>query len=295
MQDRQRHQREVRAFLQKHFFIRDWKLTLPHGWGNETYYATSNQQAYFVKLGVQISRYQIMASIGLTPQLLAAGSLDDGVSILVQPFITGRNPSPRDYQTHIEQIAGIIDRVHHNLAVQRVLPAVSSDLYSVAGSQALARLQQRWNFYRVQVPQVAEFVDESLSYLAGQVQLFSGIDLVASHNDICNANWLISSEGLFYLIDLESMTLDDPAVDIGAILWWYYPPELRPRFLELTGHADDEMFKYRMHVRMVMHCLAITLPREHSFDRFDPAAFPELLTDFRAILAKEENPQGYAG
>ena len=44
---------------------------------------------------------------------------------------------------------------------------------------------------------------------------------------------------------------------------------------------------------MAMHCLHITLPREGSFDRFDPASFNESLEDFRAILAGEENPQGY--
>ena len=89
------------------------------------------------------------------------------------------------------------------------------------------------------------------------------------------------------------MSLDDPAVDIGATLWWYYPPGLRQRFLIISGHADDQAFENRMHVRMAMHCLSITLPREQSFDRFDPASFAGSLTDFRAILAGEENPQGY--
>lgn len=42
-----------------------------------------------------------------------------------------------------------------------------------------------------------------------------------------------------------------------------------------------------------MHCLAITLPREQSFDTFDPDSFAESLTDFRAILAGGENPEGY--
>ncbi len=44
-----------------------------------------------------------------------------------------------------------------------------------------------------------------------------------------------------------------------------------------------------------MHSLHITLPRENSFDEFDPVSYPEELADFRAILAGEENPQGYGG
>jgi hypothetical protein len=44
---------------------------------------------------------------------------------------------------------------------------------------------------------------------------------------------------------------------------------------------------------MALHCLSITLPRERSFDEFDPATYAESLVDFKAILAGEENPQGY--
>lgn len=89
------------------------------------------------------------------------------------------------------------------------------------------------------------------------------------------------------------MSLDDPAVDIGATLWWYYPPGLRQKFLTIAGHANDLAFERRLQVRMALHCLSITIPREQSFDEFDPASFDQSLTDFEAILAGGENPQGY--
>ena len=293
MQDRQYHQQEVQAFLQKHFGSPHWVFTFPKGSGHETYFAHSNEHTYFVKLGVQIPRYQVMASIGLTPEVFVAGYLADGTSIIVQPYIAGRRPSRRDYHIYLEQFATAINNVHHNPEVKQVLPEVSSDLYSVAGMESLVRIQQRWKHYRAQVQEVAEFVHESLAYLTQKVKCFLGTGLVASHNDICNANWLISTDERLYLIDLETMSLDDPAVDIGATLWWYYPPILRQRFLEIVGYANDEMFQFRMGVRMAMHCFSITLPREPSFDQFDPTSFDQSLTDFRAILANEENPEGY--
>ena len=293
MQERQQHQQEVQTFLQKHFSNKSWEFSLPKGSGNETYLAHSNEHAYFVKVGVQISRYQAMASIGLSPQVLVADYLSDGTSIVVQPYIAGRNPSRKDYHANLEQIATIINKTHHSFEVKQILPKVSSNLYCVVGLESLAHIQQRWECYKSQVPSVADFVDESLDYLKQQVIDFQGTGLVASHNDICNANWLISPDGRLYLIDLESMSLDDPAVDIGATLWWYYPPELWQRFLAIVGYANDKAFENRMQVRMAMHCLNITLPREHSFDEFDPASFTESLTDFRAILAGEENPQRY--
>jgi thiamine kinase-like enzyme len=294
VQNRQHHQQEVQAFLQKNFSSRSWKFTLPpKGSGNETYFAHSHEHTYFVKLGVQTAKYEALASIGLTPQVLAAGSLTDGTSIIIQPGITGKNPSRRDYHAHLEQFATAISKVHHSAQVKQVLPKASSNLYSTTGLESLAHIQQKWEYYKSRVPGVSGFVDESLDYLRQQVMDFQGTGLVASHNDICNANWLISPEGALYLIDLESMSLDDPAVDIGATLWWYYPPELRGKFLILADYINDTTFERRMQVRMAMHCLNIILPREQSFDEFDSDSFAESLTVFKAILAGRENPEGY--
>ena len=293
MQNTRQHQNEVQAFLQQHFSNQAWELALPIGSGNETYFAKCNGHTYFIKLDVQVAKYQVVASIGLTPQVLVAGYLGDGTSIIVQHYIAGKRPSRRDYHTHLEQFASAISLLHHNNAVKKVLPEVSSDLYCIAGLESFSRLQQKWERHKAQVPEVADFIDESLDYLRQQVTDFQGSGLVASHNDICNANWLLSTAGQLYLIDLESMSLDDPAVDIGATLWWYYPPELRESFLKETGYANDTAFQRRMQVRMAMHCLNITLPRKQSFDEFDPATFAESLTDFKAILIGRENPEGY--
>ncbi len=122
MQDRRQHQPEVQGFLQKHFLGQHWRFALPIGSGNETYFAYANDSTYFVKLGVQIARYQAMASLGLSPPVLAAGYLEDGISIVVQPYIAGRNPSRKDYRLHLEQIAAAIHRMHHSPELQRVLP-----------------------------------------------------------------------------------------------------------------------------------------------------------------------------
>jgi thiamine kinase-like enzyme len=293
MQNRQRHQQEVQSFLTVHLGGAGWDLTLPHGWGNETYYARCGDQAYFVKLGAQLPRYQAMAALGLTPEVILAGRLADGISILVQPYIPGREPTRRDYRAHLEQFAAVIRLAHHSPEVRRALPAAPCDSYREVGLETLDRLRRRWKHCRPQVSQEAAFVDDSLEQLAGQVRSFQGAGLVASHNDICNANWRITPAGRLYLIDLDSMSLDDPALDTGATLWWYYPPELWGRFLEAVGYPDDEAFRLRMRLRLAMHCLSILLPREQSFDRFEASAFSASLVDFRAILAGEENPQGY--
>jgi len=290
---RQHHQEEVRAFLQNHFGIAQWNFSLPGGRGHETYFARGDGQTYFIKLAGDAARYQAMAVLGVTPPVLAVGRLPDGVSILVQPYVEGRMPSRKDFHAYLDQFAMTIHQTHHNPAVQDALPKATVDSYAEAGMGALNHIRRRWEHLRAHVPNVSGFVDDNLAQLTEQVQSFEGAGLVASHNDICNGNWLVTPEEQVYLLDLEGMSLDDPALDIGAILWWYYPPELRQRFLAIVGYAGDTVFQFRMRVRMAMHCLHIILPRERSFDRFEPGSFVKALADFRAIIAGEENPQGY--
>ena len=293
MTERQEHRQEVRSFLQAHLSIREWAFLIPRGTGTETYFAQGSGQDYFVKVGAPVERYIVMAEIGLAPPVIIVGQLESGLSILVQPRIAGRRPSRIDYHSQLEKVAALIHKMHHCPQAERILPATPSNFHKEAGLSALRHLQQKWQTFRAQVPTVSRFVDDSLEVLSQQINSFSGEGLVVSHNDICNANWLFTPGGEIYLIDFESMSMDDPACDIGALLWWYYPPELRGRFLEIVGYDHDPVFEFRMRVRMAMHCLDITLPREHSLDEFDPYTYPEALTDFRAILAGEENPQGY--
>ena len=111
MPDRQEHQQEVRRFLQKNFSIDDWRFSLPHGSGVESYFAQGNGQSYFVKVGVQAERYLAMAEIGLTPSVLVDGQLDNGLSVIVQPFIAGRRPSRLDYWDQLMEVAGLIRKI----------------------------------------------------------------------------------------------------------------------------------------------------------------------------------------
>jgi hypothetical protein len=293
MPDRQAHQLEVRGFLQTHFSITDWTVSLPRGSGMETYLAQGNGEGYFVKVGAPTERYVAMADIGLTPPVLTVGELETGASIIVQPLMEGRMPSRRDYRNQMEEVAALIRKMHHHPRVQAALPRASSASHREAGSAALYQLRQKWERHKAHVPNEAGFVDESLEYLDRQVNLFSTEGLVASHNDICNANWLFASDGKIYLIDFESMAMDDPALDLGALLWWYYPPALRQGFLDIAGYPYDDDFRVRMRVRMAMHCLSITLPRQDSFDSFSHDTYGKALEDFKAILVGKENPQGY--
>jgi thiamine kinase-like enzyme len=294
MTNRWEHQQEVLGFLQAHFSARDWVISLPQGSGTETYFVRGNEHGYFVKVGGDVQRYLAMAEMGLTPALLASSQLESGASILVQPLITGRTPTRMDFQNEWKKVAAVVQKMHTGPRIRAALHPAHSDLHRDAGLQAFQHLHQKWESFEAFVPDVSALVDQALQELSSQIDQFSGAGLKACHNDICNANWLFAENGRIYLVDLESMSMEDPALDLGALLWWYYPPEQRGRFLELAGYPYDLEFRSRMRVRMALHCLSIGLPREQSFDEFNPHRFQEFLEDFKAVIEGRQNPQGYS-
>src|SRR5215212_10159427 len=162
MPDRQAHRQEVRVFLQKQLSTQDWSFALPRGTGAETYIAQGNEKSYFVKVGAPVERYLAMAEIGLTPPVFAFGQLGRGRSIMVQPFITGRMPSRRDYWDQLENVAAVVHKMHHDPGAKETLLPADSNLHKEAGLRALDHLRQKWEPYKAQVPNVSEFVDNSL-------------------------------------------------------------------------------------------------------------------------------------
>ena len=295
MKPRLLHKAEVLAFVAHNFPSRPWTLSLPHGSGQETYFAHSSGQALFIKLGAYAERAIAMSEVGITPPVLSHGTLDDGSSILAQQLIEGRTPTRKDFQAQLDQCARVVGTMHRSEKVRVALPPAPSEQYGDAARSALAMLRLRWENVQALVlsKDAVKLVEAGLERIEGQIDRFSGAGLVASHNDICNANWLLTPEGKLYLVDLEMMSLEDPACDLGAILWWYYPPDERARFLEIAGYYDNPNLRTRMRVRMAMHCLSITLPRQGSYDRFDASSYGSRLVDFQAALEGRENPQGY--
>lgn len=234
-----------------------------------------------------------MSAFGLSPQVIAIGQLEDETSILVQERVSGKTPLRKDFHQFWRKFAESIRITHQSEGLKRVLPRRTSEKHKAVGEEILVEIEARWNQHKKSVPTFAEYVDESLEYLKKQVGQFKESGLVASHNDVCNGNWLVTADGTIYLLDYESMSLDDPALDLGAILWWYYPPEMRDEFLSVAGYKNDEEFRNRMRIRMAIHSLNIIIPRKDSFDRFIAEAFDKELGDFRAVMGGRENPQGY--
>ena len=288
------HLEAVQTYLRRNVSDQGWEFqSPPHGTGQESYLARCGDQAFFVKLGVNIERHLVMEDLGLSPPLVTAGTLFDGTSILVQEYVEGRMPTRQDFHDHLRTFASHLGVTHQSERLRKVLPKRRSVLYKDVGLEALEEVTRRWEQHKGEVPESVAYVDEKIRYLKEVTGQLEGGGLVCSHNDPCNGNCLLAVDGRIYLLDYESMALDDPAVDLGAILWWYYPLEMRMDFIEIAGYQDGDAFRERMRIRMAIHCLHILLPRPDSLDRFRIERFIDGLVDFRAVVEGKENPQGY--
>ncbi|MFK7800826.1 MAG: phosphotransferase family protein [Anaerolineae bacterium] len=235
-----------------------------------------------------------MAAAQLTPPILATHTLPSGQSLLIQQKVDGQTPSRQDFQTHLKTFAAVLHQTHQNEDLKKLLLPNEPHSHKYLAQTAFNHVAGKWRDYRPQLHDLADKVDRELARLREEIKTIEGEGVVASHNDSCNDNWLITGANEVFLIDLDSMTLDDPAVDLGALLWWYYPPEMRGRFLVQMGYQYDDQLKKRMRIRMSIHCLNILLPRENSFDQFDPNGFASQIVDFFAVANGNKNPQGYA-
>ncbi len=122
MHNRQQHQLEMRAFLHKRLSSRDREFTRPMGNGKETYFAPGDGSTYFVKSGAPSGIYQAMSLIGVTPLVIAIGLMEDGTSLLVQSYVTGRRPSRKDYRDDLAQIVKVIEKTHQCPELRRRPP-----------------------------------------------------------------------------------------------------------------------------------------------------------------------------
>jgi len=292
---REAHREEVITSLAALLGPQSWELSCPHGSGHETYFATALGQdlKYFVKVGASVEHAIAMADEGLSPPVLAISFLGDGASILVQQFIEGRTPTWSDYRSNHTEIATALGKMHRSTKVRSVLPKQSGRTYAELGAVALGRLRDKWGRFAPAVPDVDEELERSLAQLEGEIEGLTGSKLVVSHNDFCNSNLLITSGGKVYILDLEMMGRDDPASDLGAVLWWYYERALWPGFLGEAGYDDTPELRERMRLRMAVHTLSILLPRAGGFDTLDADRLRQGLTDFRAVLQDRSNPRGY--
>jgi hypothetical protein len=274
---------DVRSILQKHFSTADWHISKPKdGQQKACFVAQCDTEKVFIKLDVPVAALQRLGEIGVAPRVITSGTID-GISHVVQEYITGSYPDWRWFADHLPTLAAFIKRYHTDQPLASLLAANMQTSYVEHVAHDLARLERQYTTLHSEELHAPTAVSafEKLKAWSKQLQ---AVPLVPVHPDPNTKNILLTNDSLL-MVDWDDMQLSDPMRDVGLLLWWYVAPHHWNEFFETYGLTMDDGLIERIHWWAARTSFAIAL--WHVEHRYDCRAF---LVDFLAALNMGSNP-----
>lgn len=136
-----------------------------------------------------------------------------------EQFKVGMEYIHKTHEIPISYEAKIFDDVEEGKKLMRVASATKGNLLA-------------------EFSDIIEKVEKVDEFVKAEQQKY-GIDLVISHNDVYEPNYIQNADGEMYLIDWEYAGINDPLNDISCIIARYdYPEETREMLLEAYFGRD---------------------------------------------------------
>jgi hypothetical protein len=278
----------VKTILQEHFDMADWLITVPSdGQQKVSFVAQHGPERVFIKLDVPVAVLQRLGEIGVAPQILASGTVD-GVSYVVQKYITGNYPDWRWFAHHLPMLAAFIKSYHDDQPLASLLTANAPISYVEHVARDLATLENEFLSLRAEelhAPAIVSAFDK----LKTQSKRLQSVPLVPVHPDPNTKNILLTGDSLL-MVDWDDMQLSDPMPDAGLLLWWYVAQHRWQEFFGAFGLAMDDGLVGRIYWWAARTSFAIAL--WHVEHGYDCRAF---LEDFLAAVNMKSNPHAAFG
>jgi Phosphotransferase enzyme family len=274
---------KVTRILQQHFHIADWSIAPPEdGQQKACFVAQSRKQKLFVKFAVPIAPLLRLGEIGVAPLVLASGTLD-GISYVVQEYITGIYPDWRWFSAHLATLATFIHRYNTDAQLAALLARETSTNYAEHIALATADLEAQFFSLTSNVLHASE-ITTAFAALNAQSKYLHPVDLVPIHADPNTKNILLVADKIL-MVDWDDIHLFDPMQDIGLLLWWYVAQERWPDFFQNYGLPMEQQLTARIFWWAARSSLAIAL--WYIDHHYNSSSF---LKDFVAAVRKESNP-----
>lgn len=207
-------------------------LTPLRGKSGKAYKGTyPNGDSVFIKLNTT-PILPALAKEQIAPQLLWAKRMGNGDMMSAQEWLDGRILSRQDMSS--KQIIHILGRLHKSKQLVNQLLQLNYrienpyDLLSDFEHNAPYQIQQ--NSYLQSV--VAE-LKQSLPEFRAEVATIV-------HGDIKHSNWVITTSGMIYLCDWDSVRLTDRMYDVAYLLSHYIPRSRWEEWLAVYGYKNNE-------------------------------------------------------
>lgn len=216
----------------------DFTLTPLRGKSGKAYIGTyTSGERIFVKVNTT-PILPALAKEQIAPQLLWSKRLGNGDTMSAQEWLDGRILTREDMGS--KQVAHILQRLHTSKPLVNQLLQLN---YKIENPYDLlldwennAPLQIRENTY---LQSIVKELKRSLPSFRSEVATIV-------HGDIKHSNWVITTSGMIYLVDWDSVRLTDRMYDVAYLLSHYIPYSRWHEWLAYYGYKDNEKVREKI-------------------------------------------------
>ncbi len=232
------------------FLGEGWVVKPAGGATGEAYIAQHGNDKLFLKRNSS-PFLAVLSAEGIVPKLLWTKRLENGDVITAQRWVHGRELKSTEMAKPM--VAKLLSKIHRSSELL--------DLFKRIGNKPLSpnliinNIMQQLDLRNIH----NGLLVDALDYLIKYEQSISHHEMVVCHSDVNHNNWVLAEDGDLYLIDWDSSTVADPALDLGLLLYLYLPEENWPSWLAAYGIKLSDNLRNRMHWYVVSQTIYILL------------------------------------
>jgi len=222
-----------------------WEIVPAGGVTGEAFFAFHNDEKLFLKRNSS-PFLAVLSAEGIVPKLIWTKRLENGDVITAQHWISGRKLEPFDMSS--EKVAKMLKKIHSSKPLLKMLrrigksPAYPEHLYYEI-DHLLFNVKED------------STIKSALQFLKERLPSVKVSNWSVCHGDVHHNNWMMTEDNQLYLIDWDSATIGDPALDIGPLLYWYIPESEWGSWLKKYGLPLTNDFLKRMEWYVVYQSL----------------------------------------
>lgn len=191
-----------------------WQIRPIGGSTGMAYMGVKEQQKLFIKRNTS----PFLAALSLeeiTPRLVWTKHISTGDTLTAQEWLNGRCLDKSEMAQ--KSVAGLLAKVHRSALLKKMLKQVGGTY--VFPNDLLSEYFRGLSSDLRQHPLLKQIANR----LRSQQPELKWQDYRVSHGDLNHKNWLLSDSGRLYLVDWESASLADPALDLSMLMRQYVP------------------------------------------------------------------------
>ncbi|EHJ55873.1 hypothetical protein HMPREF9318_01195 [Streptococcus urinalis FB127-CNA-2] len=196
-----------------------------------------NGDSIFVKLNTT-PILPALAKEQIAPQLLWAKRMANGDMMSAQEWLNGRILTREDMSS--KQIVHILLRLHKSKPLVNQLLQLNYKIENpydlLVDFESNAPLQIQENTY---IQAVVKELKRSLPEFNSEIATIV-------HGDIKHSNWVITTSGMIYLVDWDSVRITDRMYDVAYLLSHYIPEVRWPEWLSYYGYKNNEKVRQKI-------------------------------------------------